>query len=92
MTTPPDFGGSEIEKGRLEEFGVGPDEHQAPGERRAPGEPGQDDLVQGDHEAHAPGQVCAACGAVIAPAQDVRRRADGSWVHEACPPTELRAP
>jgi hypothetical protein len=25
------------------------------------------------------------CGQVIAPGQDVRRRADGEWMHEVCP-------
>ena len=38
-----------------------------------------------DNEAHAPGMVCVHCGAVITAGQDVRRRADGQWVHEFCP-------
>jgi hypothetical protein len=38
-----------------------------------------------DNEAHAPGQVCARCGAVITADQDVRLQADGRWVHEVCP-------
>ena len=38
------------------------------------------------NEAHAPGQVCARCGAVIIAGQDVRKRADGRWLHEVCPP------
>jgi hypothetical protein len=38
-----------------------------------------------DNEAHAPGQVCGRCGAVITAAQDARLRADGRWVHEVCP-------
>jgi len=38
-----------------------------------------------DNEAHAPGQVCARCGAVITAGQDVRLRADGRWVHDVCP-------
>jgi hypothetical protein len=25
------------------------------------------------------------CGAVITPGQNVRRRADGQWMHEVCP-------
>ena len=41
------------------------------------------DLV--DNEAGAPGRVCERCGAVIAADQDVRRRADGQWIHEVCP-------
>ena len=40
-----------------------------------------------DNEAHAAGQICARCGAVVTASQDVRRRADGRWVHEVCPPT-----
>jgi hypothetical protein len=40
-----------------------------------------------DNEAHAAGQVCARCGAVVTVSQDVRRRADGRWVHEVCPQT-----
>lgn len=79
MTTPPDFGGREIEEGMQEDLGApGPDygavSHQD-----------QDGALRGDHEAHAVGQVCARCGAVITPSQDVRRRADGQWVHEVCP-------
>lgn len=38
------------------------------------------------NEAHAPGQVCARCGAVIVAGQDARRRPDGRWMHEVCPP------
>ena len=38
-----------------------------------------------DNEAHAIGQVCARCGAVITAGQDVRLRGDGRWVHEVCP-------
>ena len=38
-----------------------------------------------DNELHAGGQVCARCGAVIQPGQDVRLRADGRWMHEICP-------
>ena len=38
-----------------------------------------------DNEAHATGQVCARCGAVITAGQDVRLQADGRWVHEVCP-------
>ena len=44
-----------------------------------------DGALLGDHEAHAPGKVCEVCGQVIAPGQDVRRRADGEWMHEVCP-------
>jgi len=38
------------------------------------------------NEAHAPGAVCERCGAVITATQDARRRPDGRWVHEECPP------
>jgi hypothetical protein len=37
------------------------------------------------HEAHAPGRVCARCGAVITAGQEVRRLASGQWIHEVCP-------
>jgi hypothetical protein len=79
MTTPPDFGGTEIEEGLQEDLGVIPDKHE--GTR-------PDDLVADPHEdneAHAPGERCARCGREIQPAEDVRRRADGRWVHEVCP-------
>jgi hypothetical protein len=41
--------------------------------------------LDADNEAHAAGKVCGRCGAVITADQEVRRRADGQWVHEACP-------
>lgn len=80
MTTPPDFGGREIEEGLMEDLG---------GPREEPAAVRQDEAgsASSDHEAHAAGQVCARCGAVIAPGQDVRLRADGQWVHEICPVT-----
>jgi hypothetical protein len=37
------------------------------------------------NEAHAPGQVCERCGAVITASDDVRRLPDGRWIHEVCP-------
>jgi hypothetical protein len=76
MTTPPDFGGHEIEEGLLEDLG-------GPAEQRTVSH--QDGPLLGDHEAHAPGKVCERCGQVIKPGQDVRRRADGEWMHEVCP-------
>jgi hypothetical protein len=79
MSTPPDFGGTEIEEGLQEELGVVPPRHE---------HADRDDLAAGpgeDNEAHAPGEKCARCGRVIKPAEDVRRRADGRWVHEVCP-------
>ena len=79
MTTPPDFGGTEIEEGRLEEFGIPPEEQAGSA---------QDDLAadpHDDNEARAPGSTCARCGREIQPGEDVRRRADGRWMHEVCP-------
>jgi hypothetical protein len=38
-----------------------------------------------DNELHAAGQVCARCGKVITAREDVRRGADGHFVHETCP-------
>jgi hypothetical protein len=80
MTVPPDFGGLEIEEGLEEDLGAPASEHR---ERT---HLDRDRLGADDNEAHAPGQVCGLCGSVIAAGQDVRRRADGSWVHEVCPP------
>ena len=82
MTTPPDFGGHEIEEGLLEDLG-GPQEkfpvsHQD--------EAGTD---FSDNELHAAGQTCPRCGTVIQPGQDARHRADGQWVHEDCPASPL---
>jgi hypothetical protein len=39
------------------------------------------------NEAHAPaGQICERCGQLITADEDARRRSDGGWVHESCPP------
>ena len=76
MTTPPDFGGHEIEEGLLEDLG-------GPAEQRTVSH--HDGAGLGDNEAHAPGKTCEICGQAIAPGQDVRRRADGEWMHEVCP-------
>jgi len=38
-----------------------------------------------DHAAHVPGKVCELCHRVIEAGQDARLRADGNWIHEACP-------
>ncbi|HXW46720.1 MAG TPA: hypothetical protein VEL03_18160 [Streptosporangiaceae bacterium] len=35
--------------------------------------------------AGAAGELCERCGMLIAPGQDARRRASGSWAHESCP-------
>ena len=78
MATPPDFGGRDIEEGLLEDLGGPEQEHSMPLEDEA-------DSAWSDNEAHATGLVCALCGAVITAGQDVRRRADGRWVHDICP-------
>ena len=44
------------------------------------------DPVIADNEAHVPGKTCERCGLVITAHQDARRRPDGRWVHEVCPP------
>jgi hypothetical protein len=31
--------------------------------------------------------MCEVCGAVITSGQEVRRRADGQWMHKVCPLT-----
>jgi hypothetical protein len=80
VTTPPGFGGREIEEGLQEDLG-------APRREHAVGHEDQDSSLWSDNEAHAPGMICERCGAVITPGQDVRRRADGQWMHEICPLT-----
>ena len=80
MTTPPDFGGREIEEGMLEDLGGPREEHVA-------GHADEDSSAWSGNEAHAPGKMCAVCGAVITSGQEVRRRADGQWMHEVCPLT-----
>jgi len=78
MTTPPDFGGRDLEEGLLEDLGGPPQEHAVLGEDEA-------ESAWSDNEAHAAGKVCARCGAGIIAGQDVRRRVDGRWVHDLCP-------
>jgi hypothetical protein len=39
-----------------------------------------------DHWSRAVGQACGKCEAELTAVDYVRRRLDGSWVHEACPP------
>jgi hypothetical protein len=38
-----------------------------------------------DNDATAAGKVCELCGSVITDGQPSRLRADGGWIHEACP-------
>jgi hypothetical protein len=79
MTTPPDFGGLEVEEGREEDLGLSSHVH-------GPADPSEVDVsAVADNELRAPGATCARCGRTIEPSQDVRRRADGKWVHEICP-------
>jgi hypothetical protein len=78
MSTPPDFGGREIEEGRIEDIGGPKEEH--PVEHLD-----EDPSAWEDNELHAVGQTCARCGNLIEAGQEVRRRTDGRWVHEACP-------
>jgi hypothetical protein len=78
VTTPPDFGGHEIEEGLLEDLG-GPQEKFPVSHQDGPG------TDFSDNELHAAGQTCPRCGTVIQPGQDVRLRADHQWVHETCP-------
>jgi hypothetical protein len=82
MTTPPDFGGREIEEGLFEDLGGTREEYAQEHTQTHEDEAGSE---VDDNEAHAPGMVCGLCGAVITGGQDVRRRADGTWVHEFCP-------
>lgn len=77
MTTPPNFGGREIEEGREEDLGVPRPAHRQ-----------HEDDESGDYdsnELHAAGRTCARCGTLIEPGQDVLHHLDGQWVHEACP-------
>ena len=78
MTVPPGIGGRETEEDLMEDLGGPHAEHTMPHDDEA-------GSVWGDNEAHAAGTVCARCGAVITPGQEVRHRADGQWVHEICP-------
>lgn len=86
MTTPPDFGGLEIEQGVEEDLG-GPR-----GDYGAVSHEDESGSRHGDNEAHAGGKVCERCGAVITPGQNARRRADGEWMHEVCPRPLPHAP
>ena len=78
VTTPPDFGGHEIEEGLLEDLG-GPQEEFPVSHQDGPG------TDFSDNELHAAGRTCSRCGMPIQPGQDARLRADGQWIHEACP-------
>jgi len=49
------------------------------------GAPGAAPAGPSENAARAAGQDCGRCGQPIAPRQEVRRRASGTWVHESCP-------
>jgi hypothetical protein len=88
MTVPPEY--DEEERLREQSQTVSPAEREAEGEREIAEHDREDREVEyldpESNEAHAPGQVCARCGTIITASQDVRRRPDGRWVHEVCPP------
>lgn len=90
MTVRPDFGPEYGEEERREQRvqPPAPDAGDDP-EREIAERAAEDEEVEfldpESNEAHAPGQVCARCGATISAGQEVRRRPDGRWIHEVCP-------
>ncbi|HEY5353909.1 MAG TPA: hypothetical protein VIK57_15780 [Streptosporangiaceae bacterium] len=91
MTVRPDFGSEygDEERQRFEEHDL-PGPEVAEEEREIREHEREDEEVEflepEENEAHAPGQVCERCGQTITDGQDARRRLDGQWVHEECPP------
>jgi len=87
VTTQPEY--SEEERMKQQSAGPRPAGHADPAEREgdehAREEAEAEYLDPADNEAHAPGETCERCGAVITASQDARRLPDGRWVHEACP-------
>jgi hypothetical protein len=89
MSEPPEFGEPDIE-----DFGE-PSIYEGVQDRRFPAvfhkkhkDASLAALVADPHEENelqAPAQTCGRCGNEIQPGEEVRRRADGTWVHEACP-------
>jgi hypothetical protein len=78
MSTPPDFGGSGLEKEIPEFLGAPKEKHSdLPHDEESP--------AFDSNEASAPGKACARCGRPIEAGQEARHRADGQWVHEICP-------
>lgn len=88
MTITPEYG--EEERMRQQAEGPRPPGGEDPAEReihdRDQEEREVEYLEPETNEAHAPGQVCERCGVVITASQDARRRPDGRWIHEVCPP------
>ncbi len=101
MTIRPDFG-PEYGEEKWESGAVPIEDDEDLGEREIEEHDREDREVEyldpEDNEAHAPGQVCERCGAVITASQDARLLPDGHWVHEVCPlkpdglPAEVRGP
>lgn len=100
MTITPEYGDEErmrqqSERLRQDSEGVLPQDREESPEREMAEHDREDREVEyldpEGNEAHAPGQVCGRCGAVITAGQDARLRADGRWVHEVCP-VDLGAP
>jgi hypothetical protein len=94
ITMIPEYGheeliGQQSDRPREQSEGLLPQEREDAPEREMEGRDREDRELEylnpEDNEAHAPGQVCGRCGAVITAAQDVRLGADDRWVHEVCP-------
>lgn len=88
MTVRPDFGPGYGEE-RWQSGGAPPPDPDDLGEREIEEHDQEDREVEyldpEDNEAHAPGEICERCGAVITAGQDARLRPDGHWIHEVCP-------
>jgi hypothetical protein len=88
MTVPPEY--SEEELLRQQYGDMRPAGREDEGEREIREHDREDREVEyldpEDNEAHAAGQVCARCKAVITASQDARRLPGDQWVHEVCPP------
>ena len=87
MTIQPEYG----EEKRMEQQSAGPippghaDRAGREGDEHAREEAEAEYLDPSGNEAHAPGETCERCGAVLTASQDARRLPDGHWVHEICP-------
>jgi hypothetical protein len=97
MIMMPEYGEEELIRQRSERLeerseGILPDDGEDAPEREVAEREREDRetayLDPESNEAQAPGQVCARCGRVMERGQDARRRADGRWMHEVCPPAE----
>ena len=95
MSITPEYGEEERmrqqqEREKRQSDSVAPPDRPDPGEREIQEHDREERelvfLEPEDNEAHAPGQVCERCGAVITASQDVRLLPDGHWMHEVCPP------